>query len=120
MSGDPQRGRRVVRVRLLRIGRFFGVPLYFAPSWLIIAALLTVSYGPVVAARRRPASSASSAYLLAFGYTVLFALCVLAHELGHTAVSLLLRHPGQARRDLPARRRLRDRDASPSARATSS
>ena len=40
-----------------------------------------------------PGISASSAYLLAFGYTVLFALCVLAHELGHTAVSLLLRHP---------------------------
>ncbi len=92
MSGDPQRGRRVVRVRMLRIGRFFGVPLYFAPSWLIISALLTVSYGPFIQ-QAVDGISASSAYLLAFGYTVLFALCVLAHELGHTAVSLALHHP---------------------------
>ena len=92
MSGDPQRGRRVVHVRMLRIGRFFGVPLYFAPSWLIISALLTLSYGPFIQ-QAVDGISASSAYLLAFGYTVLFALCVLAHELGHTAVSLALHYP---------------------------
>ena len=91
MSGDPQRGRRVVHVRMLRIGRFFGVPLYFAPSWLVISALLTVSYGPFIQ-QAVDGISASSAYLLAFGYTVLFAFCVLAHELGHTAVSLALHH----------------------------
>ena len=26
---------------LLPVGRFFGVPLYFAPSWLIIALFIT-------------------------------------------------------------------------------
>ena len=77
---------------MLSLGRFFGVPLYFAPSWLIIAALLTSSYGPFIE-QQVPGISSSSAYLLAFGYAVLFALCVLAHELGHTAVSLLLRQP---------------------------
>lgn len=77
---------------MLRIGRFFGVPLFFAPSWLVISALLTISYGPFIE-RVVPDISSSSAYLLAFGYTVLFALCVLAHELGHTGVSLLLHHP---------------------------
>ena len=77
---------------MLSLGRFFGVPIYFAPSWLVISALLTISYGPFVK-DSVPGISASSAYLLAFGYTVVFALCVLAHELGHTAVSLLLRHP---------------------------
>ena len=77
---------------MLHIGRFFGVPLYFAPSWLVIAALLTISYGPFVE-QAVDGISASSAYLLAFGYTVLFALCVLAHELGHTGVSLLLHYP---------------------------
>jgi Zn-dependent protease len=92
MKPDPQRGRPVVRMRMLHLGRFFGVPLYFAPSWLLIAALLTLSYGPFVQ-DSVPGLSASSAYLLAFGYAVLFALCVLAHELGHTAVSLLLHHP---------------------------
>jgi Zn-dependent protease len=92
MNGDPRRGRPVVRVRMLHLGKFFGVPLYFAPSWLLIAALLTISYGPFVE-QSVPGISASSAYLLSFGYALLFALCVLAHELGHTAVSLMLRHP---------------------------
>jgi Zn-dependent protease len=76
-------------MRLLRFGTFFGVPIYFAPSWLIIAFLLTVYYAPLVE-HAVPGVSSSSAHLVAFAYAVLFALCVLAHELGHTAVSLLL------------------------------
>jgi Zn-dependent protease/CBS domain-containing protein len=92
MSGRRQQDRPALRVRMLSLGRFFGVPVYFAPSWLVIAALLTATYGPVVE-RSVPDISSSSAYLLAFAYSVLFALCVLAHELGHTAVSLRLGHP---------------------------
>jgi Zn-dependent protease/CBS domain-containing protein len=80
------------RVRLLAIGKFFGVPIYFAPSWLLIAGLLTFYYGPIVE-DSVPGISSSSAYLVAFSYAVLFAFCVLAHECGHTAVSLLLRMP---------------------------
>jgi Zn-dependent protease/CBS domain-containing protein len=80
------------RARLLSIGKFFGVPIYFAPSWLIIAALLTFYYGPIIQ-NSVPGLSSSSAYLVAFSYAVLFALCVLAHECGHTAVSLRLRMP---------------------------
>jgi len=79
-------------VRMLPLGRFFGVPIYFAPSWLIIAALLTVYYAPVVR-DVAPDVTDSSSYLVAFGFAVLFALCVLAHELGHTAVSLALGAP---------------------------
>lgn len=89
MSGNRPAPRQR---QLLRVGRFFSVPIYFAPSWVIIAALLTVYYAPVVA-DSVPGISASSAYLLALGFAVLFALCVLAHELGHTAVSLLLGNP---------------------------
>jgi Zn-dependent protease len=74
------------------VGRFFGVPIYFAPSWLLIAGFLTVYYGRLVQDSVTGISS-SSAYLLAFTYAVLFALCVLAHELGHTAMSLALRRP---------------------------
>jgi len=77
---------------MLTVGRFFGVPIYFAPSWLIIAALLTFYYGPLVQ-DVVPGVSNSTAYLVAFGYACLFALCVLAHELGHTAVSLALKMP---------------------------
>ncbi len=79
-------------VRMLPVGRFFGVPIYLAPSWLLIAALLTVYYAPIVG-DVVPHVSASTSYLLAAAFAVLFALCVLAHELGHTAVSLILGNP---------------------------
>lgn len=74
------------------VGRFRGVPIYFAPSWVIIAALLTVWYAPVVG-DLVPDTSASTRYLTSLAYAVLFALCVLAHEIGHTAVSLWLGNP---------------------------
>lgn len=74
------------------VTRFFGVPIFFAPSWLLIAGLLTITYGDVIQ-RDIDAVSASTAYATAFGFAVAFALCVLAHELGHTAVSLSLGHP---------------------------
>ena len=78
---------------MMRVGRFLGVPIYFAPSWLIIAALLTLYYAPIVDDIVDGGVSASTAYLVAFGYAVLFALCVLAHELGHTATSIALGNP---------------------------
>jgi Zn-dependent protease len=92
MTGNRPGNRPIPRFRLLAVGKFFGVPVYFAPSWLIIAGLLTWYYGPIVE-HAVPGASSSSAYLVAFVYAVLFALCVLAHEAGHTAVSLLLGKP---------------------------
>src|SRR5690349_7542475 len=77
---------------MMPVGRFLGVPIYFAPSWLIIAALLTVYYAPIVD-DIVGGVSASTAYLVALAYAVLFALCVLAHELGHVATSLALGTP---------------------------
>jgi Zn-dependent protease len=77
---------------MLAVGRFFGVPIYFAPSWLIIAVLLTIYYEPVIY-DAVPTISSSSAYLLGSIYAAAFALCVLAHELGHTSVALLLGSP---------------------------
>lgn len=58
----------------------------------MIAALSTVFYGPWIRDRVDDISS-STAYLAAFGFAALFAVCVLAHELGHTAVSLCLGGP---------------------------
>ena len=78
--------------RLVPVGRFRGVPIYFAPSWLIIATVLTIYYAPVFD-HLVPGTSGSIQYLAALLYAVLFALCVLAHELGHTAVSLSLGNP---------------------------
>ncbi len=84
--------RRSTGRGLLPVGRFFGVPLYFAPSWVLIAALITATYGGLVR-DVVPDIGATTATLVAFGYAVLLALCVLAHELGHTAVSLALHRP---------------------------
>ena len=78
--------------RLLPVGSFRGVPLYFAPSWVLIATLITITYNGIiyqlVDGLSRPLS-----YLYAFVFAVLLALCVLAHELGHTAISLVLGQP---------------------------
>jgi Zn-dependent protease len=76
----------------LRVGHFFGVPLYFAPSWVLIAALFTILYGSVVRDLVTGLSTAGS-YAAAFVFAVLLAVCVLLHELGHTAVSLALGKP---------------------------
>jgi Zn-dependent protease/CBS domain-containing protein len=86
----PPAGRRAGR--LLPLGRFFGVPIYFAPSWLLIAGFLTLYYAPIVNDLVADIS-ASTAYLTSFAFAVAFAFCVLAHELGHTAVSLALGSP---------------------------
>jgi Zn-dependent protease len=73
----------------LPIGRFFGVPVYLSPSWLIIAAIVTISYSEPVTRLVTHISRAGS-YLVALTFAVLFALSLLAHELGHTAVCLAL------------------------------
>src|SRR6266550_2211890 len=68
--------------RLLPVGRFFGVPLYFAPSWILIAALITATYGGVVY-DAVDGLTRSVSYLVALAFAVALALCVLLHELGH-------------------------------------
>jgi Zn-dependent protease/CBS domain-containing protein len=77
---------------MLPVGRFFGVPIYFAPSWLVIAALLTFYYAPLVS-DTVPRASKSSSYAIALAFACAFAICVLLHELGHTAVALRLGAP---------------------------
>lgn len=77
---------------MLRLGRFRGVPVLIAPSWAVIGLLLTLVYGPLVD-ETVDRISAGGAYLAAFGFSLVFGLCVLAHELGHTTISLALGHP---------------------------
>ncbi len=77
---------------VVRIGRFLGVPVYFAPSWIAIAAAVTVLYSALLRSAAHGVSVWAS-YLAAFGFALALGLCVLAHEAGHTAVSLALGHP---------------------------
>jgi Zn-dependent protease/CBS domain-containing protein len=81
-----------IGARLLPVGSFRGVPLYFAPSWVLIATLITVTYNRIIYDNVTGIGRGTS-YLVAFVFAVLLALCVLAHELGHTAVSLALGQP---------------------------
>src|SRR5581483_8620203 len=76
----------------LPLGRVRGVPVYVAPSWLVIAALLTAIYAPLIR-DAVPDVDANTAYLAAAGFALLFGGCVLAHEIGHTLVSLALGYP---------------------------
>ncbi len=73
----------------LTLGRVKGVPIVITPSWALIGLLLTLLYGPAIHSAV-PDLRSSSAYLAAFGFAVVFFGCVLAHELGHTLVSLRL------------------------------
>jgi Zn-dependent protease len=73
------------------MGRLFGVPVHVAPSWLIVAAAITIMFGPDVE-RQIPQLGAAS-YLVSFAYAVLLYLSVLVHELGHALVAMRLGVP---------------------------
>lgn len=66
------------------MGRPFGIPVYVAPSWLVIAAVITLLYEPMVEAvlHLGPAS-----YAVAFVFAVLLYASVLVHELAHAVVA---------------------------------
>jgi Zn-dependent protease len=90
-GGAPQGRRSAEPGGGWLMGRLFGVPVYVAPSWLIVAVAITVMFGPDVA-RQIPALGAGS-YLVSFAYAVLLYLSVLVHELGHALVALRLGVP---------------------------
>ena len=65
--------------RLATIG---GAPLYLAPSWLLVAAVLTVLFLPTVQ-RAAPGLGTPAAVAAAATFPVLLFASVLAHELAH-------------------------------------
>ncbi|WP_375483133.1 site-2 protease family protein [uncultured Jatrophihabitans sp.] len=86
MSSPPTSGRPRAALQLARV---WGVPIVVTPSWLLIAVLLTASYGPIVR-DAVPGTTGTVAYLASLGFALLFGLCIIAHELGHTLVSRAL------------------------------
>jgi len=83
MSTDDSRGR--ARGGGLLMGRLFGVPVYVAPTWFLIAALITVVFAPSVDARL---GLGAGSYVVALAFAVLLYLSVLVHELSHSVVAL--------------------------------
>jgi Zn-dependent protease/CBS domain-containing protein len=94
IEGVDDRPRRTDAGAGLLIGRPFGVPVYLAPTWFLVAALITVSYATVVEARL-PQIGAWK-YAVSLSFALLLYLSVLVHELSHTVVAL--------RAGLPVRR----------------
>ncbi|TQN31788.1 Zn-dependent protease [Haloactinospora alba] len=68
------------------MGRPFGVPVYVSPSWLVIAALITLLYRPLVEGEL---ALGPWSYLVAFVFAVLLYGSVLVHELAHSVVARL-------------------------------
>ncbi|MFC8132061.1 site-2 protease family protein [Streptomyces sp. NPDC057302] len=75
----------------LLMGRPFGVPVYVAPSWFLVAALITWVFGGQLD-RVLPELGAAR-YLVALFFAVAFYASVLVHELAHTVVALRYKLP---------------------------
>ncbi|MFC4496848.1 site-2 protease family protein [Streptomyces ovatisporus] len=73
------------------MGRPFGVPVYVAPSWFLVAALITWVFGGQLD-RVLPQLGALR-YLIALFFAVAFYASVLVHELAHTVVALRFKLP---------------------------
>ena len=67
------------------LGRLLGVPFYLSPSWFVFAGAVTLLYQPLVTEEVTGLGGLS--YVVAFSFALLLAMSVLAHELGHCAVS---------------------------------
>ncbi|MET7473967.1 site-2 protease family protein [Streptomyces sp. NPDC005648] len=75
----------------LLMGRPFGVPVYVAPSWFLVAALITWVFGGQLD-RVLPELGAAR-YLVALFFAVAFYASVLVHELAHTIAALRFKLP---------------------------
>ncbi|MEU9879934.1 site-2 protease family protein [Streptomyces phaeochromogenes] len=70
----------------LLMGRPFGVPVYVAPSWFLVAALITWVFGGQL--DRVLPELGMTRYLVSLFFAVAFYASVLVHELAHTVAAL--------------------------------
>jgi len=89
-AGRPPRRRKEPGGGLL-MGRPFGVPVYVAPSWFLVAALITWVFGGQLD-RVLPELGAAR-YLVSLFFAVAFYASVLVHELAHTVAALRFKLP---------------------------
>ncbi|MFF3463380.1 site-2 protease family protein [Streptomyces sp. NPDC002619] len=75
----------------LLMGRPFGVPVYVAPSWFLVAALITWVFGGQLD-RVLPELGAAR-YLVSLFFAVAFYASVLIHELAHTVAAIRYQLP---------------------------
>ncbi|MBG0856578.1 site-2 protease family protein [Streptomyces spinoverrucosus] len=75
----------------LLMGRIFGVPVYVAPSWFLVAALITWVFGGQL--ERVLPELGAARYLVSLFFAVAFYASVLVHELAHTVAALRYKLP---------------------------
>ncbi len=73
------------------MGKPFGVPVYVAPSWFLVAALITWVFGGQL--DRVLPDLGAVRYLIALFFAVAFYASVLVHELAHTVAALRFKLP---------------------------
>ncbi|WP_432250030.1 site-2 protease family protein [Streptomyces sanyensis] len=73
------------------MGRPFGVPVYVAPSWFVVAALITWVFGGQL--DRVLPDLGGARYLVSLFFAVAFYASVLVHELAHTVAALRFKLP---------------------------
>ncbi|MFI1258424.1 site-2 protease family protein [Streptomyces netropsis] len=88
--GDGKPGRPRTGGGIL-MGRPFGVPVYVAPSWFLVAALITWVFGGQL--DRVLPELGRVRYLVALFFAVAFYASVLVHELAHTVAALHFKLP---------------------------
>ncbi|WP_229919680.1 site-2 protease family protein, partial [Streptomyces minutiscleroticus] len=91
--GGPRRGpaRHKEPGGGLLMGRPFGVPVYVAPSWFLVAALITWVFGGQL--DRVLPELGGARYLVSLFFAVAFYASVLVHELAHTVAALRFKLP---------------------------
>ncbi|MDN3293607.1 site-2 protease family protein [Streptomyces ficellus] len=87
-GGKPQRTERGGGILM---GRLFGVPVYVAPSWFLVAALITWVFGDQI--DRILPELGNARYLVSLFFAVAFYASVLIHELAHTVAALRFKLP---------------------------
>ncbi|MFF7182374.1 site-2 protease family protein [Streptomyces sp. NPDC008121] len=75
----------------LLMGRPFGVPVYVAPSWFLVAALITWVFGDQI--ERVLPDLGGARYLVSLFFAIAFYASVLVHELAHTLAALRFKLP---------------------------
>ncbi|KJY43985.1 peptidase M50 [Streptomyces sp. NRRL B-1568] len=73
------------------MGRPFGVPVYVAPSWFLVAALITWVFGGQL--DRVLPDLGGVRYLVSLFFAIAFYASVLVHELAHTVAALRFKLP---------------------------
>ncbi|MEU0336321.1 site-2 protease family protein [Streptomyces sp. NPDC006193] len=90
-KGEPPRPRPKEPGGGILMGRPFGVPVYVAPSWFLVAALITWVFGGQL--DRVLPDLGGARYLVSLFFAVAFYASVLVHELAHTVAAIRFKLP---------------------------